>query len=61
MPKGKKVCIKSYLDLREKLILRVKVFCVLEGSKLNLMMRMSSTWLKWGFFDFLLILRGRML
>jgi hypothetical protein len=61
MPKGKKVCIKSYLDLRGKLILRVKVFCVLKGSKLNLMMRMSSPWLKWGFFDFLLILRGRML
>jgi hypothetical protein len=61
MPKGKKVCIKSYLDLRGKLILRVKVFCVLKGSKLNLMMRMSSPCLRWGFLEFLLISRGEYL
>jgi hypothetical protein len=35
------LCIKSYLDLRGKLIFRVKVFCVIKGSKLNHVMRMS--------------------
>jgi hypothetical protein len=47
--KGEELCIKDYLDLRGKLNLRVKVFCVLKGSKLNLVMRMSSPWLRWGF------------
>jgi hypothetical protein len=59
--KWEKVCINAYLDLRGKLILRVKVFYVLKGSKLNLVMRMNSPWLRWGFLEFLLILRGRML
>jgi hypothetical protein len=56
--KGEKVCIKAYLDLRGKLILKVKEFCMLKGSKLNLVMRMSSPWLRWGFLGFLLILWG---
>jgi hypothetical protein len=47
--KGEELCIKDYLDLRGKLNLRVKVFCVLKGSNLNLVMRMSSPWLGWGF------------
>jgi hypothetical protein len=47
--KGEELCIKDYLDLRGKLNLRVKVFCVLKGSNLNLVMRMSSPWLRWGF------------
>jgi hypothetical protein len=54
------LCIKDYLDLRGKLILWVKAFCVLKGSKLNLVMKMSAPWLRWGFIEFLLILRGRM-
>jgi hypothetical protein len=58
MLKGEKVCIKVYLYLRGKLILKVKEFCVLKGSKLNHVMRMSSPWLRWGFLDFILILRG---
>ena len=44
--KGEELCIKDYLDLRGKLNLRVKVFCVLKGSKLNLVMRMSSPLLR---------------
>jgi hypothetical protein len=40
--KGENLCIKAYLDLRGKLVSRVKVFCVLKSSKLNLVMRMSS-------------------
>jgi hypothetical protein len=51
------LCIKAYLDLRGKLILRVKVLCVLKG-ELNLVMRVSSPWVRWGFLEFLLILRG---
>jgi hypothetical protein len=31
---------------------------VLKGSKLNLVMCMSSPWLRWGFLEFLLILTG---
>jgi hypothetical protein len=60
MPKGENLCIKTYLDMRGKLVFRVKVFCVLKNSNLNLVMRMSSPWLRWGFLEFLLILRGRM-
>jgi hypothetical protein len=30
-----------------------------KGSKLNLVMRMNSPWLRWGFLEFLLILRGQ--
>jgi hypothetical protein len=56
MSKEENVCIKAYLDLRGKLILTVRVFCVLKGSKLNLVMRMSSPWLGWGFLMFLLIM-----
>jgi hypothetical protein len=61
MSKGENLCIKPYLDLRGKRILRVKVFCVLKGSKLNLVIRMSSPWLRWSFVEFLLFLRRRML
>jgi hypothetical protein len=53
MSKGGNLCIKGYRDLREKIIFRVKLFCVLKGSKLNLVMRMSSPWLRRGFFEFL--------
>jgi hypothetical protein len=60
MSKGENLCIKDYIDLRGKLILCVKAFCVLKGSKLNLVMKMSAPWLRWGFLEFLLILRGRM-
>jgi hypothetical protein len=58
--KGGEFVIKAYLDLRGKVILRVKVFSVLKGSKINLVMRMSSPWLSWDFLMLLLILRGRM-
>jgi hypothetical protein len=58
MSKGENLCIKAYLDLRGKLILRVKLFCVLKGSKLNPMMKMSSPWLRWGLLEFLLVIRG---
>jgi hypothetical protein len=60
MPKAENLCIKGYLDLRGKLILRMKVFYVLNGSKLNLVIRMCSPWLRWGFLEFILILMGRM-
>jgi hypothetical protein len=59
--KGEKMGIKAYLNLRGNLILRVKVFCVLKVSKLNLVKRMSSPWLSWGFLEFPVILRGSML
>jgi hypothetical protein len=58
MSKGEDLCIKAYLNLRGKLIFRVKVFCVLKGSKLNLVMMMSSPSLMWGFLEFILILKG---
>jgi hypothetical protein len=58
MSKGKNLCIKAYLDLRGKLILRVKMFCGLKGSKLNLVMRMSSHWLRWGSLEFFFYLKG---
>jgi hypothetical protein len=53
MSKGVNLCIKAYLDLRGKFILRVKVLFVLKGSNLNLLIRMSSPWLRWCFLEFL--------
>jgi hypothetical protein len=50
---GENLCIEACLELRGKLILRVKVFCVLKGSKLNHVMMMYSPWLRWGFLEFL--------
>jgi hypothetical protein len=61
MSKGENLCIKAYLDMRGKLIFRVKVFCVLKGLEFNLVMRMGSPWLRWGFPEFLLTLSGRMI
>jgi hypothetical protein len=43
MSKEENLCIKADLNLGGKLVLRVKVFCVLKSSKPNLVMMMRST------------------
>jgi hypothetical protein len=53
MSKEENLCIKAYIDLKGKFILRVKVLCVLKGSNLNLVIKMSSPWLRWCFLEFL--------
>jgi hypothetical protein len=60
MSKWENLCIKAYLNLRRKTYLKGDgVLCAnLKGSKLNLVMRMNSPWLRWSFLEFLLILRG---